>query len=343
MRTFTEIAAAAPATAALPPAFKRACGKFCFHATRPPCVPARGAQRPARARRQGTRRQGSTWVGIRQTPPTPDGTSPRSRRPGQRWASCEQCASARPRWPRRTVTNRCVVRPLPLSVCFTVQAWFALKYRLPREQLPANGVVVAAAQAAGKYFGYNEHTVRIWRTDFEIDGECRFGRDSRGTWPRELLIHEENLKKKFNKWMRKAAKEETLSVDSALQYLNTDLLENAGAQLLKDYNMTLPVSRYTAWFWMRQCEGELPARVRSSAATSATGSRQTFTPTSSSASAATSWRAGARRAFRHCPSPRCVSLPARRARSGRPTAMAPQMNMQISRSMSRSARPIATL
>ena len=104
-----------------PPAFKRACGKFCFHATRPPCVPARGAQRPARARRQGTRRQGSTWVGIRQTPPTPDGTSPRSRRPGQRWASCEQCASARPRWPRRTVTNRCVVRPLPLSVCFTVR------------------------------------------------------------------------------------------------------------------------------------------------------------------------------------------------------------------------------
>eukprot|EP00964_Phaeocystis_antarctica_P034207 scaffold19434_cov69-Phaeocystis_antarctica.AAC.2 len=67
-------------------------------------------------------------------------------------------ASARSRWPRRT-------------------AWFALKYRLPREQLPANGVVVAAAQAAGKYFGYNEHTVRIWRTDFEIDGECRFGRD----------------------------------------------------------------------------------------------------------------------------------------------------------------------
>ena len=54
--------------------------------------------------------------------------------------------------------------------------------------------------------------------------------------------------------MRKAAKEETLSVDSALQYLNTDLLENAGAQLLKDYNMTLPVSRKTAWFWMRQCE-----------------------------------------------------------------------------------------
>ena len=29
-------------------------------------------------------------------------------------------ASARSRWPRRTVTNRCVVRPLPLSVCFTV-------------------------------------------------------------------------------------------------------------------------------------------------------------------------------------------------------------------------------
>ena len=78
---------------------------------------------------------------------------------------------------------------------------------LPREQLPANGVVVAAAQAAGKYFGYNEQTVRIWRTDFEIDGECRFGRDSRGTWPRELLIHEEDLKKKFCKWMRKAAKE----------------------------------------------------------------------------------------------------------------------------------------
>ena len=100
-----------------PPAFKRACGKFCFHATRPPCVPARGAQRPARARRQGTRRQGSTWVGIRQTPPTPDGTSPRSRRPGQRWASCEQCQCETPRAADGKIAVWCVSI---LSVLYTV-------------------------------------------------------------------------------------------------------------------------------------------------------------------------------------------------------------------------------
>ena len=40
---------------------------------------------------------GLHMVGIRQTPPTPDGTSPRSCRPGQRWASCEQCQCETPR------------------------------------------------------------------------------------------------------------------------------------------------------------------------------------------------------------------------------------------------------
>ena len=73
---------------------------------------ARGAQlRPARAA------TGLHMVGIRQTPPTPDGTSPRSRRPGQRWASCEQC-QCETRGPR-TVNSLCGASPL--YWCFTVQ------------------------------------------------------------------------------------------------------------------------------------------------------------------------------------------------------------------------------
>ena len=51
------------------------------------------------------------------------------------------------------------------------------------------------------------------------------------------------------------AKEERLSVDAACEYLNSTLLRppHVTDELLADYNMSLPISNYTAWFWMTRC------------------------------------------------------------------------------------------
>eukprot|EP00966_Prymnesium_polylepis_P128766 2978215-Prymnesium_polylepis.2 len=55
--------------------------------------------------------------------------------------------------------------------------------------------------------------------------------------------------------MVEQAKEEKLSVEAAHEYLNSTLLRppHVTDELLADYNISLPVSNYTAWFWMTQC------------------------------------------------------------------------------------------
>lgn len=62
-----------------------------------------------------------------------------------------------------------------------------------------------------------------------------------------------------------AAKDEKLSVEAALEYLNGTLLlpPLTPPQLLKDYMIALPISNYTAWFWMRAC-GALAGKFKQS-------------------------------------------------------------------------------
>ena len=123
-----------------------------------------------------------------------------------------------------------------------------------RCEIPAEGAVKGAALMVGQHLGYNEKTVRGWLIDYETDGF--FAADSRGKAERELMILEEDLQQTFCRWMRKAAKDEALSVDAALVYLNTTLLPDAARDsptILDDYNMTLPICRSTAWFWMVKC------------------------------------------------------------------------------------------
>ena len=150
----------------------------------------------------------------------------------------------------------------------TTQCWAVLKVyeeidRLEtavldgQEQVPLGGVSKGASQAVANYFGIEPGTVSGWRLDFEAGG--RFSLDGRGKWERELLIHEEDLQRKFHKWMVSTARAETLSVEAAQEYLNSTLLRppHVSAETLADYKISLPISNKTAWFWMRQSDAKV--------------------------------------------------------------------------------------
>jgi hypothetical protein len=124
-------------------------------------------------------------------------------------------------------------------------------------EVPKGGVKLAAAAAGGAFVGASAEAVRDWAYDFEAasaEAVCGFSPDQRGKWERELLIHEEHLQKPFHRWMIEQAKEEKLSVEAALEYLNSTLLRPpyVTQELLDEYHITLPVSNKAAWYWMKQ-------------------------------------------------------------------------------------------
>ena len=123
--------------------------------------------------------------------------------------------------------------------------------------MPAGGISKAASRAVGEYFGIDPGTISNWRLDFEAGG--KFAPDGRGKWERELLIHEEDLQRKFHKWLVATARAEKLSVDAAQEYLNNTLLRppHVTAETLADYKISLPISNKTAWFWMRQSDAKV--------------------------------------------------------------------------------------
>ena len=120
------------------------------------------------------------------------------------------------------------------------------------EKLPNAGVLETAMASAAAEFGFSLKTMRSWRLEYETLG-FKFAADARGKWARELLIHEEDLQRKFHKWMVVTAKDEKLSVEAALEYLNGTLLRppHVTSQMLADYRIVLPITNYTAWFWMK--------------------------------------------------------------------------------------------
>ena len=149
----------------------------------------------------------------------------------------------------------------------TTQGWVVLKTyeeieRMEDEilnsgaKVPHGGIAKAAAASAVAAFGgiCDADTARAWRFEYE-QNEGQFELDGRGKWQRELLIHEEDLARKFHKWMVVTAKEERLSVEAAREYLNGTLLRppHVKEETLHDYHMTLPISNSTAHFWMLRC------------------------------------------------------------------------------------------
>lgn len=92
-------------------------------------------------------------------------------------------------------------------------------------------LVVELAKQAGKCLGDEavaSSTVRYWHADY-VNGSGRLQPDERGHHTRELLVLEEDVHSKFVKWSLKQAKADDLSVDSARDYLNNELLNSLEA------------------------------------------------------------------------------------------------------------------
>jgi hypothetical protein len=162
--------------------------------------------------------------------------------------------------------------PVPITMAqasrVTTQGWAVVRFYEELDAIelgvldgsrvvPAGGAKQAAAAAGGAFVGASAETVRAWAYDFEpVYGSSAVGftRDQRGQWERELLIHEEHLRRPFHRWMVKEAKAEKLSVEAARDYLNSTLLRppHVSEELLADYNISLPIALSTAWFWMKQ-------------------------------------------------------------------------------------------
>ena len=74
---------------------------------------------------------------------------------------------------------------------------------------------------------------------------------TQGSYERRFLLHEEDLKMKFKKWMRINLRQ--LTVKLAWKYLNTKLLKEVDEATLSSHNVSLPISRSTAFQWMNKC------------------------------------------------------------------------------------------
>lgn len=87
-------------------------------------------------------------------------------------------------------------------------------------------LVTALGHRAGKVLGDEVvavSTVRYWHAEY-VKGDGLFRADERGHHSRDLLVMEEDIKQKFLKWSLAQAKDDSLSVDAARDYLNDDLL-----------------------------------------------------------------------------------------------------------------------
>lgn len=87
-------------------------------------------------------------------------------------------------------------------------------------------LVYNLAALAGKSLGdefVGGSTVRLWHAQY-VEKNGHFQPDERGHYTRELLILEEDIHQKFVKWSLARAKTDELSVESAQDFLNNQLL-----------------------------------------------------------------------------------------------------------------------
>ena len=74
--------------------------------------------------------------------------------------------------------------------------------------------------------------------------------DRRGSYERRFLLHEEDLKVQFRRWMRKHLR--NLTVELAWKYLNNKLLKKVNKETLLAHRISLPICRDTAHTWMKK-------------------------------------------------------------------------------------------
>ena len=112
------------------------------------------------------------------------------------------------------------------------------------------------AAEVGELLGTNKTTVynayREWKEgemlEADNDGPPRpgeFYHQTQGTYERRFLINHEDLKMKFKKWMRNNLRK--LSVVLVWEHLNTKLLKEVDEATLSSHNISLPISKRTAY------------------------------------------------------------------------------------------------
>jgi len=84
-----------------------------------------------------------------------------------------------------------------------------------------------------------------------MEGNGKVKADERGYYERELLINEEDLKRKFIKWSLRAARSDELAVEAARDYINEEIMAKLPTDMLKQYKMRPNISVSTAWRWMQ--------------------------------------------------------------------------------------------
>ena len=62
-------------------------------------------------------------------------------------------------------------------------------------------VLETAAREVAPDFGTTYRTLIKWERHYYRQHDCTFAMDKRGKWERDLLINEEDLKRKFTKWL----------------------------------------------------------------------------------------------------------------------------------------------
>ena len=86
-----------------------------------------------------------------------------------------------------------------------------------------------------------------------IYGFGSFQNDMRGSYRRQFLLEEEDIKIDFKRYIRKTIR--TVTVLKVQHYLNTELLPqlDESERVLKSFGLSLPISADTAWRWMHKC------------------------------------------------------------------------------------------
>ena len=113
----------------------------------------------------------------------------------------------------------------------------------------------------GKCFGpsgVSGRTVYRWYREYrdaeamrdEDDGIGFFAKPGYTEHEYEWLLHESGIDRKFQKWMRKHLKKLTVSL--ARDYINKTLLPSIGHDVLAAHGIAAPISRDTAYRWMKK-------------------------------------------------------------------------------------------
>jgi len=135
---------------------------------------------------------------------------------------------------------------------------FVMKKLVARDSIELNGEVPLVLKAddimaqAAEAYHVCARTIWRWKTDFEKDHS--FAPDARGTYDRNLIIDQEDIRLRFQEFMKGAVAKRKLSIRIASVYVNTNLLPSLPFGMLAKHGVQLPVCDETVRVWMHRCD-----------------------------------------------------------------------------------------